>query len=398
MSVNLNAASAQWASRPNDERFLTLADLKAAVARRKDESWTATPKSNALRVNVDDRALKVDVYDPTKGQVSSLTPTHWGFGQLSQYASAPASYLRTLPPELAAINLQWGLEHNPVRDDTLLLAQTNGDNVLRSLTSVSYGRIWDAQVVKAVEKVNEDGRWQVPTASYSHSNPLRATTLYASDRDVFIFLVDPANPIEVEGETLFRGFYTWNSEVGSAVFGLTTFLYRTVCDNRIIWGATNVRELRIRHTGGAPERFGYEGQRYLRQYANEDTAQIVAGIKAAKHTDIPVNAGKGETVDDWLRDRFSFTKAQATAAVQTANAEEGRARTIWDIVQGITAYARSIPHQDARVDLETKAGKLLTLAASKAEPAKRIVAPGRSQPAQDSDVVDALWSDTSADV
>ena len=58
--------------------------------------------------------------------------------------------------------------------------------------------------------------------------------------------VDPKNPVEVNGEQLFRGFYTWNSEVGSAVFGLTTFLYRYVCDNRIIWGATDVKELRIR--------------------------------------------------------------------------------------------------------------------------------------------------------
>jgi hypothetical protein len=111
--------------------------------------------------------------------------------------------------------------------------------------------------------VNTDGRWVIPAASYTTKNPKRATTLYASDRDVFIFLVDPKNPVEVNGEQLFRGFMTWNSEVGSAVFGLTTFLYRYVCDNRIIWGATDVQELRIRHTGGAPERFAYEGEKYL---------------------------------------------------------------------------------------------------------------------------------------
>ena len=130
---------------------------------------------------------------------------------------------------------------------------------LRSLTSPNYGRIWDIQVVEAVERVNHDGMWKVPAASYSASNPKRATTLYASDRDVFIFLVDPDHAIEIGDDVLFRGFYTWNSEVGSQVFGLSTFLYRYVCDNRMIWGASNVQEVRIRHTRGAPERFGYEG-------------------------------------------------------------------------------------------------------------------------------------------
>ncbi len=60
-------------------------------------------------------------------------------------------------------------------------------------------------------------------------NPLRATTLYASDRDVFIFLVDDRNPISFEADgvkrNLFRGFMVWNSEVGSHRFGLMTFLY-----------------------------------------------------------------------------------------------------------------------------------------------------------------------------
>jgi len=163
----------------------------------------------------------------------------------------------------------------------------------------------------------------------------------------------------VNGETLFRGFYTWNSEVGSAVFGLTTFLYRYVCDNRIIWGATDVKELRIRHTGGAPERFAYEGAKYLNRYSQESTVKIIDGIVKAQEKDIP--KAKDETVEDWLRQR-GFTQAQAKASVQTAVAEQGQARSIWDIVNGVTAYARSIPHTDQRVELEVKAGKLMQFA------------------------------------
>jgi hypothetical protein len=359
MLDTITVASHQWATRPDDQRYLSLADLKASVMGRKVESWTATPRTSDLRVIPGEgRALAVEVYDPTHGEQRELEPTNWAFGQLAQYARAPASYLRKLPAELAAINLQWGLENSPQRDDALVLAQSNGHNQLRAMTSTSYGRIWDHQVVEAVERVNQDGRWQVPAASYATTNPRRATTLYASDRDVFIFLVDPKNPVEVGGEQLFRGFYTWNSEVGSAVFGLCTFLYRYVCDNRIIWGATDVKELRIRHTGGAPERFAYEGARYLRRYAEEATIKAVEGIRRAQGTDIPINKGKGDTVESWLQSR-GFTKAQAKGAVESATAEEGRARSVWEIVNGITAYARSVPHTDERVQLEAKAGKIM---------------------------------------
>lgn len=356
MNANLVQASHQWATRPNDERFLSLQDLKAKVAQRKHESWTAIPLTQDLRVRPVEDGLTVDVYDPTKRDVVKLHPTHWSFSQLAQYAQAPASYLRSLPPELTAINLQYGLEFNPVRANGLILAQSNGDHSLRAITSESYGRIWDMQVVEAVERVNQDGRWQIPAASNATANPLRSTTLYASDRDVFLFLVDPEHPIEVGNEILFRGFFTWNSEVGSAVFGLTTFLYRHVCDNRIIWGATDVKELRIRHTGGAPERFAYEGRKYLERYANESAEKIVQAIVKAKEADIPVR--RGDTVQQWLQER-GFTKAQAKSSYETAVMEEGQARSIWDIVNGITAYARTIPHTDARVDLERKASELM---------------------------------------
>lgn len=360
---NLHEASRQWASRPDDQRYLSLGELRAAVEQRKQECWTATPPVKNLRVlpaGSDD--LVIECYDPTHGETRQLVPTNWSFSQLSGYAKAPASYLRQLPSQLAAINLQWGLEHNPQRSDALVLGQSNGHDSLRAMTSTSYGRIWDRDVVKAVQRMNDDsgGRWEIPAATYTTTNPKRATTLYASDRDVFLFLVDPKNPIEVGGEQLFRGFYTWNSEVGSATFGLTTFLYRYVCDNRIIWGATNVQELRIRHTGGAPERFMYEGARYLRRYAEENTLQIASGIKRAQDTDIPVK--KDQTVEGWLQSR-GFTKAQAKASVETATAEQGQARSFWDIVNGITAYARSVPHTDDRVKLEAQAGKLMEMVA-----------------------------------
>lgn len=357
---NIFTASRQWASRPDDQRYLSLDELHAAVSQRRRESWTTQHRMADLRaLPTEGDDMRLVVKDMPRGREVELTPTNWAFSQMCQRAGAPTSYLKTLPSELAAINLQWGFEHcERTDDDGLILAHENGDHTLTSIASTSYGRIWDEQVVESVRKVNVNGQWKVPSASYASKDPKRATTLYASDRDVFIFLVDESRPIERGDEQLFRGFMAWNSEVGSASFGLTTFLYRYVCDNRIIWGATDVNELRIRHTGGAPDRFASEGARYLEQYANESPTIIEGQLKRAQEFEVAADA-KG--VEGWLRSR-GFTKTMATAARAKAEEEPGNGRSLWNIIQGITAEARSIVHTDARVDMERKAGDLMKFA------------------------------------
>jgi hypothetical protein len=355
--VQIMEASHQWATRPADQRFLSLADLAEHVGKRKRESWTTAMRTADLSVRVEGAQLQVVVPDRTRGAMVALRPSHWSFGQMAQLAGAPASYLRKLPAELAAINAQWGLERMLGEQEGILaMAQSNGEHVLQALTSQTYGRIWDADVVKAVTRATEGGGWQVPAASYAAKDPKKATTLYASDRDVFVFLVDPTRPIGGEAEPLFRGFIASNSEVGSATFTLRTFLYRRVCDNRIIWGAEKDTLLSIRHTGGAPERFAYEGARLLKRYAEESATAIEATVTKARES--VIGDAKPGTVRDWLKAR-GFTRPEAEKAVQAAQNEEGQARSVWDIVQGLTAVARDLEHTDSRVDLETRAGKLL---------------------------------------
>jgi hypothetical protein len=229
------------------------------------------------------------------------------------------------------------------------------------MTSCTYGRIWDIEVVDAVIRANADGRWRIPAASYAIQNPKRATTLYASDHDVFLFLVDPSNPVLAGPDTLFRGFFVWNSEVGAAKFGLCTFLYRYVCDNRIIWGTSQVKELTIRHTSGAPERFAREGAQYLKRYAEETALPLENQIAAAQRFEIP-RAAEKMGVEKWLQSR-GFGAEVSKNSVAAAQAEEGQARTLWDVINGVTAYARSISHTDTRIDLERRAGDLMHLVA-----------------------------------
>jgi hypothetical protein len=87
---------------------------------------------------------------------------------------------------------------------------------------------------------------------------------------------------------------------------------------------------------------------------------FVNGIRAARER---IVARTDEDRSEFLR-RRGFSKAETGKIIDTVLAEEGRPpESVFDFVQGITAIARDKPHQDARLDLEAKAKKLMDRAA-----------------------------------
>jgi len=358
--TNLNSL---WNSRPEDQRFTSLASLHDAVAERTNRSHARVMPSTQMLADVQSTSDGLLFNTP----VGLMQPSHWSFGQLCTTAKAPARYLRTLPRELAAINIQWGLDRVARDEQEVLYELPSSDTetspspvpTMRAVTSSSYGRIWDLDAVKAVGEVVEGTSWQLPFDVEGRQANNASTTLYASDRDCFIFMVDAERPIDVDGDVFFRGFMVWNSEVGSMSFGMAMFLYRSICRNRTIFGMQGQQELRIRHTSGGPERFMREARPMLEEYVNTSPAETVAMIRNAKKLEV----GKDEKeVSAWLQAR-GFTAALAQNAINHAREEEGQARSLLDIVNGITASARSIGRTDARVDLERRAGRLLSRAA-----------------------------------
>jgi len=353
--MNDMKVSNQWISRPDDQRFLTVDELYAKVSRRKVESSVRDVALDAMQVTADDdNGIAI-----TDGQSDPISLNHWSFSQLCQRAKAPAGYLRTLPAQLAVGPLQWSMETHEAGDeanDAKLLIHRNGSTVVSAVTSPTYGRIWDADVVSAVRERIDLDTWKVPAASYSVRDPKRATTLYASDRDVFIFLVNE-QAIEADGEVLRRGFYVWNSEVGAATFGLATFTYDYVCDNRIIWGQKDFKQITIRHTSGGPHRFVASAVPQLAQYANAGTGQIAATVRAAK---AKVVGRDKKSVIEWMRAR-GFTTPVASKAYEAAEQDPRgyNPRSVWGLVQGMTDAAHSIANTDARTDIEARAGALL---------------------------------------
>ena len=137
---------------------------------------------------------------------------------------------------------------------------------------------------------------------------------------------------------------------------MASFYLRAVCQNRNLWGVEDFEEIVIRHSKYASSRFAHEAAPALLNFANSSPMPFVNGIKAARKR---IVARSDEDRIEFLR-RRGFSKAETAKVIETVLAEESRPpESIFDFVQGITAVARDKPHQDARLDMEAKAKKLL---------------------------------------
>jgi len=228
--------------------------------------------------------------------------------------------------------------------------------------------IYDAHVTHDVHRLFGDGvtgDWTVPgefgkSVAVTKDN----TTLYASDHDMWIFLADEKRRLTVTNRrdgkpgSLARGFYISNSEVGASRFLLGMFLFDYVCCNRIIWGAQQYKEVSFKHTSGAPHRFLEEVQPMLREFAEGSPRGIEETVAAAQRRKLDTD------VSDFLTKHFG-SETTATKIQLAFTTDEGLRpmETLWDVVTGATAYARSLEYADSRVVIERQAGKLLAMAA-----------------------------------
>src|SRR6202045_1066491 len=235
------SANEQWRTRPQDERFTSLTDLQAKAQHVMDHSAARVVASKSISADIVDG--KLVVVGPSG---KAAIPSNWAFGQLSQRAGAPAGYLRDLPNELAADCLNYGLHvARPVEDVGVLLYQNGGPAELHAVTGPNYGRIWNARLGAALVEAFGDGRtgaFRVPgefgkQVAIDKEN----TTLYASDRDMVVFLADEEKSTEVpnrrDGKTgrISTGLAIGNSDVGGGTLWVARFAFDSFCCNRIIW-------------------------------------------------------------------------------------------------------------------------------------------------------------------
>ena len=396
--VNLDAASRQWASRPADERFWNVGEMAAACQGFKDNSRELRVDLGRVQV-VNDRG---DMLLMGGGLTGAASFSHYSFGQLCRVAGAPADYLRDLDGELAAKCIETGLR----KKDRDVLGGSGNVLVRGGLTtgvnqsvgaflSGGYSRIWNADVVSRLGEFESRG-WQVPPArpaSFDDPRARKATEddvlknnksgvaggltvkvgdliapagLYASDRDCFAFMVLEGG-VEIGGSVMNRGFFVSNSEVGDRAFSLTTFLYDAVCGNHIVWGASEVTEVRLVHRGRANTRWIGDLQRALQKYASNGTERERHLIMSAIGRKIADT--RDAVVEKLFKDkRLGLTKKSIESAWDWS-VKEARLRgnkfapeSVWGMVCGLTRVSQECGWADQRVWIDQAAGRLLGMA------------------------------------
>jgi hypothetical protein len=391
--MQIMKASNQWATRPSEERFWDLPELLKATREVRNHARESTVALGDLRVEAVDEDIALIGRTGVPARLS-----HFAFGQLSARAKAPAGYLRGLSPTLAAQNLNYGLKalgnENPDTKSRLLF-HNNGSLVLRAATSEKYQRVWNDSLVERLIEVVPEG-WRPPPArpagkanertrlatdadvsrlsqhlglAVAAGDTIAPAGLYASDKDIFIFLINEENPID-DGtpHPLFRGMILWNSEVGDMSLGGMAFLLKGVCGNHIIHDAKSVFEFNFRHVGSIQERANAALEVRLKQYADDSVNEQQGKIVAAKSKVL------GASKDDVIEAVLAFARTKKIP-VLTQNLLEsaydqaveheawyGDPTTVYGVVNGITEVSQRQGHTDDRHAIDRAAGRVMEMA------------------------------------
>jgi hypothetical protein len=387
--MNLFTASQQWATRPNDERFWNLQEMFAACNGYRATSQVS--EYNLKELTVDAKVL----HEGSQPEMLLVSPkgggaimSHYAFGQLCTRVSAPASYLRTLPAGVSGALINFGINQAAADDKkaVVLHHQANGNRVARCITSDKYARIWNDDVCKWA--MNLGNGWQVPPARPMNcdASRIRIATeqdvltagqfglsvqvgqeigpagLYASDHDMFVFMVNQTVAIEQGKETLFRGFFISNSEVGDKRLKLTMFLYNHVCGNHICWGTRDVTEFSVVHIGDQAYSRYRVAQGKIMSAIQADTSKDREFIRLAQNFSLGM---KKEEVVELVQKRTDLNGKQAESAWELAEQHadvHGDPRSAWGYTQGVTRLSQLSQYQDARDKLDRTGRQILEMA------------------------------------
>jgi len=382
MNNNLTQASNQWCTRPADERFWSLEEMQEGAQKSQDRSYeTKLYPSECTRGNL---GIRMDEGDLCLGvNDDNLRFNNWSFGQFCNRVRAPADYIVGLDdPDLAARCLNRSLDKSIGSFSTGLGILATMDDDIRAITSTRYSRINVADIIGKLIPLQEHG-WKAPPGRASIDDPrsrlatvhdltkstlikegdrIGPSGLYRGDRDMFCFLVNDDGRVDDGSDGgISRGFFVSNSEVGKASFAYTEFGFRHTCGNHIVWGATDVREMRIRHVGADTPAMAMETLAYeLKEYTNESMGDKKDLITMAKNRILGKSA---DEVIDFLFGKRLMTRKLAKLSVEACEQFEADLNpySAWGVVQGATRVSQDTEHTDKRTAIDTAAGKLLTL-------------------------------------
>jgi len=340
MSV-LTRASEELFRRGADERFESLEALVAhcrAEKRLSEDRWHLPQKVTAKALD--------GIVGLALGDDGDFRLNDWSFSQLCKLAGVGKETVNRLSPETASRVL---LETLPSgRKPLQILTQ---DDRVRAVHGASYTRLYNAELIQLVQETATD--FTPPQVGMNG-----ATGLYCGEQDLFAFLIDPTGWTEIEGEAFAPGFFVWNSEVGRRSVGIQTFWFQAICQNHIVWDATEVVEFSRKHTANVHEALAEIRRAIDVLVANRDRRKdaFYSAIKRAMQERLGDDA---EAVMKKLSEH-GISRSLAKQATEIA-ASQGRF-TIFSLVDALTRLTAKVQWIGDRTEADEKVGALLALA------------------------------------
>ena len=373
-------------TRPDDQRFWDVGEMVRKTRAYADASETIEADMKDLRFETDGEEVKL-----VSGS-NRMRMTHHAFSQVCNGVGAPAHYLRSLKDQdLVTRCLNYGYDQSWDKERTLLVDHSTGSPLLRAKTSDRYSRLWNHEIATELASLGQHG-WRVPAArptwghekmrsriataddiidygvtsalSVKEGDEIAPSGLYASDHDMFAFMVNPDLRVDDGSDGgLMRGFFLWNSEVGVKSIGATSFMLRQVCGNHIVWGAEEVFTMRMVHTGDVRQKLqALIGELGLRQ--QRSAALDEQRIKKLQET---VIADSDKEVVDFMQDKRLMTRknaAKAFAIGEEWRDLDGDPRTFWGFANAMTRFSQTgngSRHAETRAKTDSAAGDLIAL-------------------------------------
>jgi len=387
-------AHEQWANRPADERFRTLTEL----ADSREAAWGTTEDAEVPAGSITAHVTAAGTLAVAGERTGLVTPTSWSFEQVANLAGAPSEYLRKLTNQQVADLLNYGIEQElgkvPMRRGRILTVRGGDDPTLLSLVSKKYERVGDHILARWAQRELVEQRgflnpwaraeaWGVgaidqdwaepfdlsdPRMNYLINVPsgtmVAPSGLYAGDRDMFCFLIDPEKTIDDGGgNALHRGVLFGNSAVGARKLWIRTFLFAAVCGNHFIWGAQEGEQVDLRHIGNVQETWQalFAAAVDMLGASSQEDEELIRkarttvlggdGVEPVEHAyRLSMNART------WLRKK-QLSEAHSIAKAHTDR--YGDPDTLWAMVNGLTQLSQAQTIASKRTEIDAGAGALM---------------------------------------
>lgn len=271
----------------------------------------------------------------------------WSFSQLCRMAKISKDTINRLTTKTASKAFD---ETLPVADKPLQLL--THDSGIRSVHGVAYTRLWNADLLDVVNEFASD--FTPPQTAMEGTS----TGLYCGEQDMFTFIIDPTGWAEINGEAFAPGFFLWNSEVGRRSLGIQTFWFQKVCQNHIVWDATEVVDFSRKHTANVRDGLD-EIRRIIEDLIGKRDSRRDGFVEVMRKAMAAKLGGDADTVAKRLGSE-GIPRGMVKDAMEIAQQQGGF--TIFALVDALTKLSQRIQLAGDRTELDAKIGQLLNLA------------------------------------